>query len=168
MVFAIHSHESAIGVHMFPILNPPPSPSHPSGSSQCTRPEHPVICIGPGLVIYFTYGNIHVTICIFGIFSQIIPPSLSSTASLYNLVTFSLGWIGISIFFLIIFSCLPRCLLICTTLGLCDLMVIQETSSVESSDFSLDFLQSLVGRLVPYIPWVSDHGWFMDVSGVKT
>ena len=27
---------------------PPPSPSHPSGSSQCTSPEHPVSCIEPG------------------------------------------------------------------------------------------------------------------------
>ena len=32
---------------------PPPSPSHPLGSSQCTSPEHPVSCIEPGLVIYF-------------------------------------------------------------------------------------------------------------------
>ena len=49
---------------------PPPSPSHPSGSSQCTSPEHPVSCIQPGLVICFTYGNIHVSM----LFSQIIPP----------------------------------------------------------------------------------------------
>ena len=34
---------------------PPPSLSHPSGSSQCTSPEHPVSCIEPGLVIRFTY-----------------------------------------------------------------------------------------------------------------
>ena len=38
---------------------PPPSPAHPSGSSQCTSPERSVSCIKPGLVIYFTYGNIH-------------------------------------------------------------------------------------------------------------
>ena len=68
-----------MGVPMFPILHPPPppSPSHPSGSSQCTSPEHPVSCIEPGLVIYFTYDNIHVSL----LFSQIIPHSPSPTES---------------------------------------------------------------------------------------
>ena len=56
---------------------PPPSPSHPSGSSQCTSPEHPVSCIKPGLVICFTYDNIHVSM----LFSQIILPSPSPTES---------------------------------------------------------------------------------------
>ena len=61
------------------ILNPlpPPSPSHPSGSSQCTSPEHPVSCIEPRLAIYFTYDNIHV----FDAISQVIPPSPSPTES---------------------------------------------------------------------------------------
>ena len=38
-----------MGVHVFPILNPPPNPSpyHPSGSSQCTSPKLPVSCIEP-------------------------------------------------------------------------------------------------------------------------
>ena len=78
VVFAMHSHESTMGVHVFPILNPslPISlPSHPSGSSQCTSPEHPVSCIEFGPVIYFTYDNIHVSM----LFSQIIPPSPSPT-----------------------------------------------------------------------------------------
>ena len=67
-----------MGVHVFPILNPPlPSPSHPSGSSQCTSPGHPVSCIEPGLVIHFTYDNIHVSMP----FSQIILPSPSPTES---------------------------------------------------------------------------------------
>ena len=39
---------------------PPLSPSHPSGSSQCTSPEHPVSCIEPELVIRFIYDSIHV------------------------------------------------------------------------------------------------------------
>ena len=75
----MHSHESAMGVHVSPIWNPllPPFPSHPSGLSQCTGLERPVSCIEPGLVIYFTYGNIHVSM----LFSQIIPPSPSPTES---------------------------------------------------------------------------------------
>ena len=56
---------------------PPPSSSHPSGSFQCTSSEHPVSCIKPGLVIRFTYDNIHVSM----LFSQIIPPSPSPTES---------------------------------------------------------------------------------------
>ena len=62
--FAIHQHESTTGVHMFPILNPPltpPSPYHPSGSSQCISPEHPVSCIEPGLVTHFLCDTIRFT-----------------------------------------------------------------------------------------------------------
>ena len=56
---------------------PPSSPSHPSGSSQCTSPKHPVSCIEPGLAIRFTYDNLHVST----LFCQIIPPSPSPTES---------------------------------------------------------------------------------------
>ena len=55
---------------------PPPSPSHPSGSSQCSGPEHPVSCIEPGLAICFTH-NKHVSV----LFSQIIPLSPFPTES---------------------------------------------------------------------------------------
>ena len=37
------------------ILLPPPSPFHPSGSSQCTSPKHPVSCIEPGLATRFLF-----------------------------------------------------------------------------------------------------------------
>ena len=49
---------------------PPPTPYHPSGSSQCTSPKLPVSCIKPGLVIHFLYDIIHVLMPL----SQIIPP----------------------------------------------------------------------------------------------
>ena len=70
--FALYQNESTTGIHVFPILNPPPSPYHPSGSSQCTSPKHPVTCIEPGLVTHFIY-DIHVSVP----FSQIITPSPS-------------------------------------------------------------------------------------------
>ena len=56
---------------------PPPSPYHPSGSSQCTSPKHPVSCIKPGLVIHFTYNIIYVPMP----FPQVIPPLPSPTES---------------------------------------------------------------------------------------
>ena len=49
---------------------PPPSSYHPSGSSQCTSPKHPVTCIELGLLIRFLYDIIHDSMP----FSQIIPP----------------------------------------------------------------------------------------------
>ena len=57
----------------------PPSPSHHSGSSQCISPYHPVSCIKPGVVIYFTYDNAHVST----LFSQIIPPSPTESKNLF-------------------------------------------------------------------------------------
>ena len=58
-------------------LLPPPSPYHPSGSSQCTSPKHPVSCIEPGLSTHFIFDIIHVSMP----FSQIILPSSSPTES---------------------------------------------------------------------------------------
>ena len=44
-----------------------PSPYHPSGSSQCTSPKHPVSCIEPGLATRFIYDIIRISIyaCVF-------------------------------------------------------------------------------------------------------
>ena len=57
---------------------PPPSPYHPSGSSQCTSPKHPVLCIEPGLASHFIHDILHVSMP----FSQTFPPSPSSTESI--------------------------------------------------------------------------------------
>ena len=73
--FAIHWHESA-WVYMCS-LSWTPSSSYPSGSSQCTSPEHPVLCIEPGLVICFYIWQY----TYFSAISQIIPPSPSPTES---------------------------------------------------------------------------------------
>ena len=76
MVFAIHQHDSAMGAHVSPNPEPPLpslSPLHPSGLFQSTGFECPASYIELGLVICFTYGNIHVS----RLFSQIIPPSPS-------------------------------------------------------------------------------------------
>ena len=56
-------------------LLPPPSPFHPSGSSQCTSSKHPVSCIEPGLATHFIHDILHVSMP----FSQIFPPSPSPT-----------------------------------------------------------------------------------------
>ena len=59
-------------------LLPPPSPYHPSGSSQCISPKHPVSCIEPGLASRFLHDILHVSMP----FSQISPPSPSPTESI--------------------------------------------------------------------------------------
>ena len=96
--FAIHQHLSATGIHVFPILNPPPSslPYHLSGRFQCTSPRHPVSCIEPGLATHFIYDIIHVSMP----FSQIIPLSPSPTESkrlFYTCVSFAVLHIVLSL-----------------------------------------------------------------------
>ena len=72
---------------------PPPSASNPSGPSQCTSCEYPVSCIKLGLEIYFTYGNIHVSM----LFSN--HPTLAFShrvqkSVLYICVSFAVSHIG--------------------------------------------------------------------------
>ena len=76
----IHWHESAMDLHVFPILNPPPTslsiPSHPIPSLWVIPVHQPQAldsCIQSGLAICFTLDNIHILM----LFSQIIPPSPS-------------------------------------------------------------------------------------------
>ena len=73
-------------------LLPPPSPFHPTGSSQCTSPKHPVSCIEPGLSSHFIHDILHVSMP----FSQIFPPSPSPTESIRLFYTWNSFLNGIS------------------------------------------------------------------------
>ena len=55
--FAIYQHASAMGVHVFPILNPlsPPSPNHPSESSKCTSFLYPASNLDWRFISYVIY-----------------------------------------------------------------------------------------------------------------
>ena len=80
MVFAIHHHGSATGIHVLPPswtpLQPPSLP-YPSGFPQGMGLGCRASCLDRALVSYFTYGNAHVSMT----FSQIIPPSPSPSES---------------------------------------------------------------------------------------
>ena len=84
--FAIHQLESATGIHVFPILNPPPSflPIPSLWVVSVHQPQASSIMHQPGLAIRFIYDIIHVSMP----FSQIIPPLLSPTESKRLALTF--------------------------------------------------------------------------------
>ena len=76
--FAIHQHEPATGIQMFPILNPPPSslPTIPLGHPSAPAPS--IQYHASNLDWWFiSYMILHVSMP----FSQIIPPSPSPTES---------------------------------------------------------------------------------------
>ena len=78
MASAIHQHESVIGTHVTPpswTPLPSPSPPCPSRLSQSTCFGFRESQIKLPLAIYFTYGNVYVSV----LFSPIIPPSPSPT-----------------------------------------------------------------------------------------
>ena len=80
MAFAIYQHESAMGYACAPHSEsplPPPFTPYPSGLSQSTGFGCPASCIELALVIFLTYGKVHVSMLL----SQIIPPSPSPTKS---------------------------------------------------------------------------------------
>ena len=67
MLFAIHEHELATGIHVPPhSVAPSHIPPHPI---LLCCPRAPASCIKHALALYFTYGNVHVSM----LFSQIIP-----------------------------------------------------------------------------------------------
>ena len=72
----------------------PPSPHHPSGSSQCTSPKHPVSCIEPGLATRFIHDITR--------FNAVLPnlPTLSLSnrvhkTVLYISVSFAVSYTGL-------------------------------------------------------------------------
>ena len=100
MVFAIHWHESAMDLHVFPI--PIPTPTSLSTWSLWVFPVHQpwalVSCIQPGLVICFTLDSILVSM----LFSQNIQPSPSPTESkslFCTSVPLFLFWFGLLVFY---------------------------------------------------------------------
>ena len=120
MAFSKHWRESAMGVHVSPSWTappPPPSPCHPSGSSQGTSPEHPASCLEPGPLLFVS----HLEKCLFSslvhfFIGSFIFLELSCMNCLYIFEINSL-WVAS---FAIIFShsegCLFTLLIVCFTL----------------------------------------------------
>ena len=89
--FSMHWHESAMGLHEFPILNPPPT-SLPMSSLWVAPVHQPqASCIEPRLVICFLHDSIHVSMP----FSQILtsPSPTESKSPFYTFVSLLLSCI---------------------------------------------------------------------------
>ena len=91
VVYAIQLHESVTGAHVSAY---PEARSHLP--PHCTGFECPASCIELTLVLYFTYGNTHVSV----LFSHIIPPLPSpkeSKSLFFTSVCFAALHIGSSL-----------------------------------------------------------------------
>ena len=75
---------------------PPTSPYHPSGSSQCTSPKHPVSCIEPGLEIHF-YMILYMFQCHSPKSSHPLPLPQSPKTVLYICVSFAVSHTGLAL-----------------------------------------------------------------------
>ena len=76
--FVTHQHASATGIPVLPpswTPLPPPSLLYPSGLSQSPGFGCPASWIDLAVVIWFTSGNVHISMLV----SQIVPPLTSST-----------------------------------------------------------------------------------------
>ena len=100
MVFVIHWRESAMDLHVFPIRIPPPTSL--STRSLWVFLVHQaralVSCIQPGLVIYFTLDNIHVSM-LFIFFKDTILLDISSPTSVpvFRAFDFPLCWFTVCV-----------------------------------------------------------------------
>ena len=73
----------------------PPSPSHPSGSSQCTSPKLPVSCIEPGLMIV-SYMILYIFQCHSLKSSPPLPlPQSPKDCSIYICLSFAVSHTGL-------------------------------------------------------------------------